>query len=102
MSDDRYAGFDYSRLIAWDERLKREWPLFEELLRGAPSKRVLDLGSGTGEHAPASIRHRRCSRRAAQERMPASGFSPAICARSPRSSKASSVRPFVLATPSRT
>jgi len=51
MSDDRYAGFDYSRLIAWDERLKREWPLFEELLRGAPSKRILDLGSGTGEHA---------------------------------------------------
>lgn len=51
MSDDRYAGFDYSRLIVWDERLKREWPLFEELLRGAPSKRVLDLGSGTGEHA---------------------------------------------------
>lgn len=51
MSDDRYAGFDYSRLIAWDERLKREWPLFDELLSGAPSKRVLDLGSGTGEHA---------------------------------------------------
>jgi SAM-dependent methyltransferase len=51
MSDDRYAGFDYSRLIAWDERLKREWPLFEELLRDAPSKRILDLGSGTGEHA---------------------------------------------------
>jgi SAM-dependent methyltransferase len=51
MSDDRYAGFDYSRLIAWGERLKREWPLFEELLRDAPSKRILDLGSGTGEHA---------------------------------------------------
>lgn len=51
MSDDRYGGFDYSRLIAWDERLKREWPLFEELLGSAPSKRILDLGSGTGEHA---------------------------------------------------
>lgn len=51
MSDDRHSGFDYSRLIQWDERLKREWPLFEELLRGAPSKRILDLGSGTGEHA---------------------------------------------------
>jgi SAM-dependent methyltransferase len=51
MSDDRYSGFDYSRLIAWDDRLKREWPLFEELLRTAPSKRILDLGSGTGEHA---------------------------------------------------
>jgi SAM-dependent methyltransferase len=51
MSDDRYAKFDYSRLIAWDERLTREWPLFHEALGGAPSKRVLDLGSGTGEHA---------------------------------------------------
>jgi glycine/sarcosine N-methyltransferase len=51
MTDDRYANFDYSRLIAWDERLKREWPLFEEVLGNAPSKRLLDLGSGTGEHA---------------------------------------------------
>jgi len=51
MSDDRYAKFDYSRLIVWDERLKREWPLFEELFRTAPSKNILDLGSGTGEHA---------------------------------------------------
>jgi len=51
MPDDRYAKFDYSRLIAWDERLNREWPLFEELFANAPSKRILDLGSGTGEHA---------------------------------------------------
>ncbi len=50
MSDDRYANFDYRRLIAWDERLKREWPLFDELLRSAPSKKVIDLGSGTGDH----------------------------------------------------
>jgi glycine/sarcosine N-methyltransferase len=51
MSDDRYASFDYSRLIAWDERLRREWPFLEPILASAPSKRVLDLGSGTGEHA---------------------------------------------------
>jgi len=51
MSDDRYAKFDYSKLIAWDERLQREWPLLEELLRTAPLKHILDLGSGTGEHA---------------------------------------------------
>jgi SAM-dependent methyltransferase len=50
-SDDRYAKFDYSRLISWDERLGREWPFLEELLRTAPSKNILDLGSGTGEHA---------------------------------------------------
>jgi len=51
MPDDRYAKFDYSRLIAWDERLEREWPLFDEVLGDAPSKRILDLGAGTGEHA---------------------------------------------------
>lgn len=48
---DRYAKFDYSRLISWDERLRREWPFFEELLASAPSRRILDLGSGTGEHS---------------------------------------------------
>jgi SAM-dependent methyltransferase len=51
MSDDRYSKFDYSKLIAWDERLQREWPLFEEIFRGIPLKHVLDIGSGTGEHA---------------------------------------------------
>ena len=51
MSEDRYASFDYSRLIAWDERLRREWPFLEAELRNAPSRDVLDLGSGTGEHA---------------------------------------------------
>jgi len=51
MADDRYASFDYRKMIAWDDRLKREWPLFDELLRSAPSKKVLDLGSGTGDHA---------------------------------------------------
>lgn len=51
MADDQYAKFDYGRLINWDDRLKREWPLFDEFLGGAPSKRILDLGSGTGEHA---------------------------------------------------
>src|SRR5512144_2966401 len=51
MADDRYSKFDYSKLIAWDERLQREWPLLEELLRDASLKHVLDLGSGTGEHA---------------------------------------------------
>jgi len=51
MADDRYTKFDYSRLIAWDERLEREWPLFDEVLGSGPSKRILDLGSGTGEHA---------------------------------------------------
>lgn len=48
---DRYASFDYSRLISWNDRLKREWPFLEQVLKDAPSNRVIDLGSGTGEHA---------------------------------------------------
>ncbi len=51
MQDDRYSRFEYRRLIAWEERIKREWPLFERVLNSAPSRRVLDLGSGTGEHS---------------------------------------------------
>lgn len=50
-TSDRYASFDYSRLISWDDRLRREWPFLEEVLRDAPSNQILDLGSGTGEHA---------------------------------------------------
>jgi glycine/sarcosine N-methyltransferase len=50
-AEDRYARFDYSRLINWSPRLEREWPLLSEILRDAPSTKVLDLGSGTGEHA---------------------------------------------------
>lgn len=49
--DDRYAKFDYSRLISWEDRLRREWPFFEEVFQSAPVRRILDLGSGTGEHA---------------------------------------------------
>lgn len=51
MSDDRYASFDYSRLIQWDQRLQREWPFLESILAAAPARSVLDLGAGTGEHA---------------------------------------------------
>lgn len=50
-AEDRYSKFDYSRLINWSPRLEREWPLLSEILHDAPSKKVLDLGSGTGEHA---------------------------------------------------
>jgi glycine/sarcosine N-methyltransferase len=51
MPDDQYAKFDYGRLIAWDDRLKREWPFLDQILGSGPSNRILDLGSGTGEHA---------------------------------------------------
>ena len=49
--DDKYSRIDYRRLIAWPERIQREAPLLEEVLGSGPSKRILDLGSGTGEHA---------------------------------------------------
>jgi glycine/sarcosine N-methyltransferase len=55
--DDRYSRVEYRRLIAWESRIKREWPLLEELLASAPSKRILDLGSGTGEHARFVAQH---------------------------------------------
>jgi SAM-dependent methyltransferase len=48
---DRYGRISYRNLIAWPERLKREEPLLRRVLESAPSRRVLDLGCGTGEHA---------------------------------------------------
>ena len=42
---------EYRRLIAWPQRLQREAPLLEEVLGSGPSRRVLDLGCGTGEHS---------------------------------------------------
>jgi SAM-dependent methyltransferase len=49
--DDPWSRVDYRRLIAWPQRIEREWPFLERVLSSAPAKRVLDLGSGTGEHS---------------------------------------------------
>ncbi len=49
--DDPWSRVDYRRLIAWPERLEREWPFLDRILRTAPGRRVLDLGAGTGEHS---------------------------------------------------
>jgi SAM-dependent methyltransferase len=48
-SDDPYSRVDYRRLVAWPQRIEREWPFLERAL--GPGGRVLDLGSGTGEHS---------------------------------------------------
>jgi SAM-dependent methyltransferase len=49
--DDRYSRVHYRHMIAWPERMQREGPLLEETLGVGPSRRVLDLGSGPGDHA---------------------------------------------------
>ena len=51
MPDDPYASLPYRSVIAWPQRLAREWPLLEAVFSGIPSRRLLDLGSGSGEHA---------------------------------------------------
>jgi glycine/sarcosine N-methyltransferase len=48
---NHYSQLDYRKLIAWDKRLAREWAFLEKPFASAPAKRILDLGSGTGEHA---------------------------------------------------
>jgi SAM-dependent methyltransferase len=47
--DDPYSRVDYRRLIAWPERIEREWPFLRQVFGEAG--RLLDLGSGTGEHS---------------------------------------------------
>jgi len=49
--NDPYARLSYRRLIAWPARIQREAPFLLEVLAGSPSRRLLDLGCGTGEHA---------------------------------------------------
>ena len=48
---DKYSRLEYRRLIAWPSRIEREAELLGRVLESGPSKRVLDLGCGTGEHA---------------------------------------------------
>lgn len=48
-ADDPYSRVDYRRLVAWPERIEREWPFLSRVL--GEGGRLLDLGSGTGEHS---------------------------------------------------
>ncbi len=45
------ALVNYDTAIDWPARLQREGPFLLRALADTPSRRVLDLGSGTGEHA---------------------------------------------------
>jgi SAM-dependent methyltransferase len=49
LPDDPYSRVDYRRLIAWPERIEREWPFLQQVFGAAG--RLLDLGCGTGEHS---------------------------------------------------
>jgi SAM-dependent methyltransferase len=51
--EDRFAGTDYRRLIAWEDRLRREGPFLASIFATAPSRTLLDVGCGSGEH----VRH---------------------------------------------
>jgi SAM-dependent methyltransferase len=51
MTNDPYSSLEYRKLFSWSQRLGREWPLLDEVLGSGPSRRILELGSGTGEHA---------------------------------------------------
>ena len=47
--EDLYSRVDYRRVVAWPQRIEREWPFLRQYL--GESGRVLDLGCGTGEHS---------------------------------------------------
>src|SRR5436190_2169573 len=44
------ALHNYDTAVDWPERIAREGPFLRSVLARAPSRRILDLGSGTGEH----------------------------------------------------
>ena len=45
---NHYAHIDYRKMIAWPKRLAREWAFLEKPFSALPSRRLLDLGCGTG------------------------------------------------------
>lgn len=57
MPDDPYASLHYRSVIAWPQRLAREWPFLQSAFERIPARRILDLGCGTGEHAALFASH---------------------------------------------
>jgi SAM-dependent methyltransferase len=48
--DKLYTRTEYRRVIAWPERIRREAPFLAAVFAGAPVRRLLDVGCGSGEH----------------------------------------------------
>jgi SAM-dependent methyltransferase len=48
--DRLWSRTEYRRVIAWPERIRREAPFLGAVTRGAPLRRLLDVGCGSGEH----------------------------------------------------
>jgi len=48
--DKLYSRTGYRRVIAWADRIRREAPFLEGVTGGAPVRRFLDVGCGSGEH----------------------------------------------------
>ena len=49
--DDPYSRVDYRRIVAWPSRIKREAPFLDHVLANIPTRSVIDLGCGSGEHS---------------------------------------------------
>lgn len=48
--DKLYTRTEYRRVIAWPDRIRREAPFLASVFAGAPVRRLLDVGCGSGEH----------------------------------------------------
>ena len=51
LHEDPYSRVEYRRMIAWPARIQRESGFLLRVLGSGPSRSVLDLGCGTGEHS---------------------------------------------------
>lgn len=51
MAETPRPVINYRNVFAWADRLRREGPFLDAVLGDAPSRTLLDIGCGTGEHA---------------------------------------------------
>jgi len=49
--ENAFSRLEYRRYVAWSTRIQREAPLILDTVNRTETRRVLDLGCGTGEHS---------------------------------------------------